>query len=143
MTVLICGGAGYIGSHCIRTFAEHGEDVVVLDNLETGHREAVPKNIKFYHADLRDSRALDLVFAENTIEAVIHFCAYSLVGESVNKPLVYFDNNIGGMISLLQSMQKHNVNRIIFSSSAAVYGEPVHQAMLSSLSYTYGTSPLH
>ncbi len=130
MSVLICGGAGYIGSHCIRAFAEHGEDIVVLDNLETGHREAVPENVKFYEADLRDGQALDQVFSENSIEAVIHFCAYSLVGESVAKPLKYFENNIGGMISLLQRMQKYGVHRMVFSSSAAVYGEPTHIPIL-------------
>jgi UDP-glucose 4-epimerase len=106
MTVLICGGAGYIGSHCIRIFAERGEDIVVLDNLETGHREALPAYVKFYHADIRDAKALSQVFEENQIEAVIHFCAYSLVGESVEKPLKYFDNNVGGMIAILQAMQK-------------------------------------
>lgn len=130
MTVLICGGAGYIGSHCIRIFAERGEDIVVLDNLETGHREALPAYVKFYHADIRDAKALSQVFEENQIEAVIHFCAYSLVGESVEKPLKYFDNNVGGMIALLQAMQKYGVNRMIFSSSAAVYGDPLHVPIL-------------
>ena len=124
MAVLICGGAGYIGSHNVRAFAQKGEEVIVVDNLETGHRASVPEGIKFYHADIRDSGALDKVFAENSIEAVIHFCAYSLVGESMEKPLKYFDNNVGGMISLLEAMRKHEVKRIIFSSTAATYGEP-------------------
>ena len=124
MAVLICGGAGYIGSHNVRAFAQKGEEVIVVDNLETGHRASVPEGIKFYHADIRDSGALDKVFAENSIEAVIHFCAYSLVGESMEKPLKYFDNNVGGMISLLEAMHKHKVKRIIFSSTAATYGEP-------------------
>ncbi len=124
MAVLICGGAGYIGSHNVRAFAQRGEEVIVVDSLETGHRASVPEGIKFYHADIRDSEALDKVFAENKIEAVIHFCAYSLVGESMEKPLKYFDNNIGGMISLLEAMQKYEVKRIIFSSTAATYGEP-------------------
>lgn len=124
MAVLICGGAGYIGSHNVRAFAQKGEEVIVVDNLETGHRASVPEGIKFYHADIRDSEALDKVFAENSIEAVVHFCAYSLVGESMEKPLKYFDNNVGGMISLLEAMHKHEVKRIIFSSTAATYGEP-------------------
>ncbi len=124
MAVLICGGAGYIGSHNVRAFTQKGEEVIVIDSLETGHRASVPEGIKFYHADIRDSEALDRVFAENSIEAVIHFCAYSLVGESMEKPLKYFDNNVGGMISLLEAMHKHNVKRIIFSSTAATYGEP-------------------
>lgn len=124
MSVLICGGAGYVGSHNVRAFAEHGDDVIVADNLETGHRESIPEGIKFYEGDIRNAEFLDTVFTENKIEAVIHFCAYSLVGESVEKPLKYFNNNVGGMISLLEAMQKHNVMRIIFSSTAATYGEP-------------------
>ena len=124
MAVLICGGAGYVGSHNVRAFAQKGEEVIVVDSLETGHRAAVPEGIKFYHADIRNAEALDKIFAENEIESVVHFCAYSLVGESMEKPLKYFDNNVGGMISLLEAMQKHEVKRIIFSSTAATYGEP-------------------
>ena len=124
MSVLICGGAGYVGSHNVRAFMQKGEDVIVVDSLETGHRAAVPEGVKFYHADIRNGEALDKVFAENDIEAVVHFCAYSLVGESMEKPLKYFDNNVGGMISLLEAMHKHDVKRIIFSSTAATYGEP-------------------
>lgn len=124
MSVLICGGAGYIGSHNVRAFTAHGEDVIVVDNLVTGHRVSIPGNIKFYEGDIRDGALLDKIFTENEIEAVIHFCAFSLVGESVEKPLKYFDNNVGGMISLLEGMQRHNVKRIIFSSTAATYGEP-------------------
>ncbi|MBR1439536.1 MAG: UDP-glucose 4-epimerase GalE [Synergistaceae bacterium] len=124
MSVLICGGAGYIGSHNVRAFAEHGDEVIVVDNLETGHRASLPEGIKFYEGDIRDGELLAKIFTENAVEAVIHFCAYSLVGESVEKPLKYFDNNVGGMISLLEAMEKFGVKRIIFSSSAATYGEP-------------------
>ena len=124
MAVLICGGAGYVGSHNVRAFIEHGEDVIIVDSLETGHRASVPEGIKFYQADIRDRQALDKIFAENDIEAVVHFCAYSLVGESMELPLKYFDNNVGGMISLLEAMHDHNVKSIIFSSTAATYGEP-------------------
>lgn len=124
MAVLICGGAGYIGSHNVKAFTQRGEEVIVVDSLETGHRASVPEGIKFYHADIQDSEALDKIFSENQIEAVVHFCAYSLVGESMEKPLKYFDNNVGGMISLLEAMQAHSVKRIIFSSTAATYGEP-------------------
>ncbi|MBQ6773052.1 MAG: UDP-glucose 4-epimerase GalE [Synergistaceae bacterium] len=124
MSVLICGGAGYIGSHNVRAFTAHGEDVIVIDNLATGHRASLPENIKFYEGDIRDGLILDKIFTENNIEAVIHFCAFSLVGESVEKPLKYFNNNVGGMISLLEAMQRNNVKRIIFSSTAATYGEP-------------------
>lgn len=124
MSVLICGGAGYIGSHNVRAFKAHGDDVIVVDSLETGHRASVPNDVKFYEGDIRNSEILDKIFTENNIEAVIHFCAYSLVGESVEKPLKYFDNNVGGMLSLLEAMQRHDVKRIIFSSTAATYGEP-------------------
>ena len=132
MAVLICGGAGYVGSHNVKAFAEHGEKVIVVDSLETGHRASVPEGMKFYKADIRDSEALDKVFAENDIESVVHFCAYSLVGESMEKPLKYFDNNVGGMISLLEAMHKHDVKRIIFSSTAATYGEPKRVPILES-----------
>ena len=124
MSVLICGGAGYIGSHNVRAFTQHGEDVIVVDNLETGHKASVPEGVKFYEGDIRNSSVLDKIFSENKIEAVIHFCAYSLVGESVDKPLKYLNNNVGGMISLLEAMQRHGVMRIVFSSTAATYGEP-------------------
>lgn len=124
MSVLICGGAGYIGSHNVRAFKAHGEDVIVADNLETGHKASVPSDVKFYEGDIRDSAFLDKVFTENKIESVIHFCAYSLVGESMENPLKYFDNNVGGMITLLEAMKSHDVKRIIFSSTAATYGEP-------------------
>ena len=124
MSVLICGGAGYIGSHNVRAFKAHGEDVIVIDSLETGHRASVPEGVKFYEGDIRNGSLLDKIFTENKIEAVIHFCAFSLVGESVEEPLKYFDNNVGGMISLLEAMQKFDVKRIIFSSTAATYGEP-------------------
>ncbi len=124
MSILICGGAGYIGSHNVRAFMDRGEDVIVVDNLVTGHRWAVPDSVPFYEGDIRDSSLLDRVFSEHKIEAVIHFCACSLVGESVDKPLMYFNNNVYGMQVLLESMVKYGVGRIVFSSSAAVYGEP-------------------
>mgnify|MGYP002624387963 CR=1 FL=1 len=124
MSVLICGGAGYIGSHNVRTFMAHGENVIVVDNLVTGHRASVPSSVRFYEGDIRNGEILDKIFTENQIDAVIHFCACSLVGESVEKPLKYFDNNVWGMISLLEAMQRNNINKIIFSSSAATYGEP-------------------
>ena len=124
MAVLICGGAGYVGSHNVRAFIERGENVIVVDSLETGHRASVPEGIKFYEGDIRNGEVLDKIFTENEVEAVVHFCAYSLVGESMEKPLKYFDNNVGGMISLLEAMHRHNVKRIIFSSTAATYGEP-------------------
>jgi UDP-glucose 4-epimerase len=124
MAVLVCGGAGYIGSHCVYGLIERGEEVVVVDNLQTGHREAVHKEAKFYKGDIRDRAFLDRVFDENKIDAVIHFAANSLVGVSMKEPLAYYDNNVHGTQVLLEAMSKHQVNRIVFSSSAATYGEP-------------------
>ena len=103
---------------------ERGWGAVVLDNLRTGHKASVPKDVPFYEGDVRDGATLDKVMSENKIDAVLHFCACSLVGESMEKPLMYFNNNVGGMQSLLEAMLRHGLNKIVFSSSAAVYGEP-------------------
>ncbi len=124
MAVLVCGGAGYIGSHTVYQLVKSGEKVVIVDNLQTGHRDAINKEAKFYEGDIRNSEVLDKIFTENEIEAVIHFAANSLVGESVEKPLMYFNNNVYGMQILLESMVKNGVGKIVFSSTAATYGEP-------------------
>ena len=122
--VLVCGGAGYIGSHMAKWLAAHGVEPVVLDNLATGHREAVRFG-PLVEADLLDPASLDAAFAAGPFEAVMHFCARSLVGESVQQPLAYYENNVTGTLNLLQAMQRHGVDRIVFSSTAAVFGEPV------------------
>lgn len=124
MAVLVCGGAGYIGSHMVYELVKNGEAVVVIDNLVTGHRAAVDPKAKFYQGDIRNMADLDKVFTENDIESIIHFAAFSLVGESVQAPLKYFNNNTCGMEVLLEAMVKYNVNKIVFSSTAATYGEP-------------------
>ena len=124
MSILVCGGAGYIGSHTVHELIDQNKDVIIVDNLQTGHMKAVNEKAKFYKGDIRDSEFLDKVFSENSIEAVIHFAANSLVGESMVKPLLYFNNNVYGMQVLLESMVKHNIKNIVFSSTAAVYGEP-------------------
>lgn len=124
MAVLVCGGAGYIGSHITKLLLETGKEVVVLDNLQTGHREAVDFRAKFIQGDIRDKDILDKVFTENKIDGIIDFAADSLVGESCLEPLKYYENNVGGTTSLLQSMIKHKVKNIVFSSTAATYGEP-------------------
>lgn len=123
MSILVCGGAGYIGSHMVAELLENGQDVVILDNLEKGHRDALLGG-KLYIGDLRDKEILNKIFTENDIEAVIDFAAYSLVGESMTEPLKYFNNNVYGTISLLEAMKEHNVKYIVFSSTAATYGEP-------------------
>lgn len=124
MAILVCGGAGYIGSHTVAELIEQGRQVVVVDNLEKGHRGAVHSQAAFYEGDKRDMDFMDRVFAENQISAVIDFAAYSLVGESVGQPLDYYDNNVYGAMCLLKSMLKNNVRHIVFSSTAATYGEP-------------------
>ncbi len=123
MAILVTGGAGYIGSHTLMALMERNEEVIVVDNLVKGHRSAV-KGGTFYCGDLRDEDFLEKVFKENKIEAVIHFAAYSLVGESVNEPIDYYNNNVRGTITLLHFMKKYGVKNIVFSSTAAVYGEP-------------------
>lgn len=124
--VLVAGGAGYIGSHMAIKLLESGYDVVVADNLSTGHREAVRAG-KFYEGDIRDAKFLDKVFGENQIDGVINFAAFSLVGESCTDPLKYYDNNLAGAQSMLRAMRAHGVKSIVFSSTAAVYGEPEKQ----------------
>jgi len=124
MSILVCGGAGYIGSHAVAELIGRGGKAVVLDNLVKGHRNAIHPDAVFYEGDLRDDDVLDKVFQENEIKAVIDFGAYSLVGESMTKPLDYYDNNLYGTMCLLRSMLKHSIRYIVFSSTAAVYGEP-------------------
>lgn len=139
MAVLVCGGAGYIGSHTVAELLEKGEEVVVLDNLEKGHKKAILGG-KFYEGDLRDSALLDKIFTENKIDSVIDFAAYSLVGESVEEPLKYFENNVSSSINLLEGMKRHNVKYIVFSSTAATYGEPENIPILEE-DNTYPTNP--
>ena len=124
MAVLVCGGAGYIGSHVVHELIHQGEAVVIIDNLMTGHRGAVHPQARFYEGDIRDAAMLDRIFSENDIDVVMHFAANSLVGESMEKPLKYFNNNVYGMQVLLEGMVRHEVDKIVFSSTAAVYGEP-------------------
>lgn len=123
MAVLVTGGAGYIGSHAVAALLERGEEVVVVDNLQQGHQEAVLGG-KLYVGDLRDADFLAKVFEENDIDGVIHFAANSLVGESMQNPGKYYHNNVYGTLCLLEQMNKAGVKRIVFSSTAATYGEP-------------------
>lgn len=123
MAILVPGGAGYIGSHTVAELLDAGEEVVVVDNLLKGHKEAVLGG-KLYQGDLRDGEFLDKVFSENEIEAVIDFAAFSLVGESVSEPLAYYNNNVLATMVLLEKMRDYGVKYIVFSSTAATYGEP-------------------
>lgn len=124
MTVLVLGGAGYIGSHAVYQLIDQGEHVVIIDNLQTGHLEAIHPQATFYNGDIRNIEFLREVFKKEPIDAVIHFAANSLVGESMENPLKYYDNNVYGTQVLLKAMIEHNVNKIVFSSTAATYGEP-------------------
>ena len=124
MSVLVLGGAGYIGSHTVYELIDKGEDVAIVDNLETGHIEAVHPKARFYQGDIRDRAFVDSVFEKEPVDAVIHFAANSLVGESMSNPLKYYDNNVCGTKVLLESMIAHDVKKIVFSSTAATYGEP-------------------
>lgn len=124
MTILVLGGAGYIGSHTVYELIENGEDVAIIDNLQTGHIKAVHPKARFYKGDIRNREFLDSFFAKEKIDAVIHFAAYSLVGESMEKPLKYYENNLCGTKILLDSMVANGINKIVFSSTAATYGEP-------------------
>ena len=124
MRVLVFGGAGYIGSHTVYELIARGDEVIVVDNLETGHREAVHKDAIFYEGDIRDRAFVDSIFEKEKVDAVIHFAANSLVGESMENPLKYYDNNVCGTKVLLESMVAHGIDKIVFSSTAATYGEP-------------------
>jgi len=123
--ILILGGAGYIGSHVVDRLVTDGYDVIVVDNLSTGHRAALPNSVKFYEIDLCERAALQKVFRENDIDIVMHLAALSIVSESIVDPIRYFTNNTTGMTTLLEVMNKNNVKKIIFSSTAAIYGAPI------------------
>ena len=123
-TLLVVGGAGYIGSVAAALLVEHGYRVIVFDSLEKGHRQAVHESAQLVTADLRDKEAVKEVFDQNAIDAVMHFSAYSLVNESMTQPDKYFSNNVEGGRVLLDAMRDHDVKRIVFSSTAAVYGNP-------------------
>ncbi len=146
MTVLVLGGAGYIGSHTVYELIDRGEDVVIVDNLETGYKEAVHPKARFYQGDIRDRAFVDGVFDKEKIDAVIHFAANSLVGESMTNPLKYYDNNLCGTKVLLESMVAHHIDKIVFSSTAATYGEPERVPILETdrtePTNTYGETKL-
>lgn len=131
MAILVTGGAGYIGSHTVAELLAKGEEVVVVDNLQQGHREALLGG-KLYVGDIRDKDFLDTVFKENRIEAVIHFAANSLVGESMQNPGKYYHNNVYGTLCLLEKMNEYGVSKIVFSSTAATYGEPENVPIVES-----------
>ena len=146
MSILVLGGAGYIGSHTVYELIDQKEEVVIVDNLETGHIEAVHPKAKFYQGDIRNRAFIDSVFEKESIDTVIHFAANSLVGESMVNPLKYYDNNLCGTKVLLESMIAHGIGQIVFSSTAATYGEPENIPILETdrtcPTNTYGETKL-
>jgi len=152
-TILVTGGAGYIGSHTCVELLGGGYDVVVVDNLVNSHREALArveritgKKLAFHEADVRDEAALNRIFDAHPITGVIHFAALKAVGESVAKPIEYYSNNIGGLLSVLGAMRRHDVKQFVFSSSATVYGvperSPIDETFPLSATNPYGQSKL-
>ncbi|WP_271001590.1 UDP-glucose 4-epimerase GalE [Listeria seeligeri] len=146
MSIIVLGGAGYIGSHAVAELVNRGYNVVVVDNLKTGHKEAIHEKAKFYQGDIRDKDFLSSVFESETVNGVIHFAASSLVGESMEEPLQYLNNNVYGTQILLEVMEQFGVENIVFSSSAATYGEPervpITESMPTNPESTYGDTKL-
>ncbi|WP_252237953.1 UDP-glucose 4-epimerase GalE [Clostridium sp. VAP51] len=146
MSFLVLGGAGYIGSHAVNQLIDNNYDVVVVDNLQTGHEEAINKKAKFYKGDIREKEFFKDVFEKEHIEGVFHFAANSIVGESMKEPLMYFNNNVYGMQILLEVMNEFDVKNIVFSSTAATYGEPkkipITEEMETYPTNTYGETKL-
>jgi UDP-glucose 4-epimerase len=146
MSILVLGGAGYIGSHAVYQLIDQGYQVVVIDNLQTGHEQAVHPQSTFYKGDIRDKEFLRSVFQKEKIQGVLHFAANSLVGESMEKPLMYFDNNVYGTQVLLEVMNEFQVKNIVFSSTAATYGDqkvmPITEDTLTSPTNAYGETKL-
>ena len=149
MKILVTGGAGYIGSHTCVELLEKGHQIVIIDNFCNSKPEALDsirkitgKDFAFVQGDLRDPQALDVAFSGEPVDAVIHFAGLKAVGESVEKPLEYYDNNLTGTLELMKSMRRHDVKRIVFSSSATVYGMnnpvPFKEDMPTSATNPYG-----
>lgn len=154
MSVLVTGGAGYIGSHTVVELLNENKEVIVVDNFSNSNPEMLDKikkitnkDFKFYELDYSNKEKMDKVFAENKIDSVIHFAGYKAVGESVEKPIEYYTNNVSGTLNLLDVMRKHNVKTIIFSSSATVYGDPevvplTEMCKIGGTTNPYGSSKL-
>ena len=146
MKILVLGGAGYIGSHAVRQLRENHIEVVVVDNLETGHLKSVPSEVPFYQVDIRNKTALLAVFEKEKVDGVLHFAANSLVGESMTNPLKYYNNNVGGAQTLLEVLVESKVKYIVFSSSAATYGDikdmPITEEVATCPTNTYGETKL-
>jgi UDP-glucose 4-epimerase len=146
MNILVTGGAGYIGSHCVKALLDQGDRVIVIDNLSTGYKKALDKRAQFYQVDIRDKEHVVNILLKEKIDSVIHFAAFSLVGESMVNPLKYYENNVHGTQKLLEAMIEAHVQYIVFSSTAAVYGEqskmPITEEADEQPTNTYGQTKL-
>lgn len=146
MNILVLGGAGYIGSHAVHQLMDKGYEVVVIDNFQTGHRDALHPKARFYEGDIRSREFMRSVFEKEKIDGILHFAANSLVGESMTEPLKYFDNNVYGTQIVLEMMRDFGVKHIVFSSTAAVYGEqevmPITEEAIAKPTNTYGETKL-
>lgn len=146
MSILVLGGAGYIGSHAVYQLIDKNHKVIVVDNLQTGHKQAIHPKAKFYQGDIRDKQFLRSIFLNESITGVLHFAANSLVGESMEQPIKYFDNNVYGTQVLLEVMVEFGMKNIVFSSSAATYGDqevmPITEEMLTVPTNAYGETKL-
>ncbi len=146
MNVLVTGACGYIGSHAVRCLLKAGHRPIALDNLSRGHHESLPAGVPFVKLDIRDTDALADALKQHSIECVMHFAAFAYVGESVEQPLVYYDNNTRGTLSLLQALDRVGVRRLVFSSTCATYGEPetmpIHEQTAQQPINPYGWSKL-
>ena len=146
MNILVTGGAGYIGSHTVRQLCDAKFGVVVYDNFAKGHRQAIGPDAAIIDGDIRDQEKLAKVLKDNQIAAIVHFAAFSLVGESMQQPSLYYNNNVAGTLSLLDTMLACGVDKIVFSSTAAVYGEPavwpITEAMPTVPTNVYGRTKL-
>ena len=137
--ILVCGGAGYIGAHVVQALVQAGRSVVVIDDLSTGHRPSLPQAVPFIQGSVGDRNLLEMIFDEHSITAVVHLCASSLVAESVHDPIKYYRNNVANGLVLLESMLAYDIRTIVFSSTAAVYGNP----QLSPLTEDHPTCPVN
>lgn len=146
MKILVTGGAGYIGSHTVKELCRQGHDVIVLDNLSRGHRGAVPPNVRLIVEDIHHREAVRTILEDEHVEGVLHFAAHSQVGESMSDPAMYYDNNVVGSYNLIEAVRQAGVKYMVFSSTAAVYGEPAHTPITEDMPYAptnvYGQTKL-
>ncbi|MCH4188156.1 MAG: UDP-glucose 4-epimerase GalE [Megasphaera sp.] len=146
MKILVTGGAGYIGSHTVKELCRQGHEVIVLDNLSRGHRGAVPSEVRLIVEDIHHRDAVRTILEDEHIEGVLHFAAHSQVGESMSDPAMYYDNNVVGSYNLLEAVRQAGVKYLVFSSTAAVYGEPAHTPITEDMPYAptnvYGQTKL-